>query len=341
MYTKKIKLRKTRRGGMNPRRTASTRSATAPRERPAPVIPAPARPGSISTTQVNARPPVKVITPSMRGTPGGRGKGKGRGFQMSRTPSKILNRGTGSDTSVQSINAVSPVTTINAVLPAAPINAVSPVTPSVQPINALSPAAPINTVSPVTTINAVSPAAPINTVSPVTPSVQPINAVSPAAPSLQPAILNGLPPPAAPKSTSIELEQIKTASKAALEEMKAAVDKLTKALVPSQNQTQVAEIASGNGAPDALSADGKGTKAPESAASANRTGAAEALSADGKGPTSEKAASANGTGPAGATSLPTTQPQNILGNGPSAALGGGAPVPTDLYYPKNSYLTPT
>jgi hypothetical protein len=118
--------------------------------------------------------------------------------------------------------------------------------------------------------------------------------------------------------------------------MKAAVDKLTKALVPSQNQTQVAEIASGNGAPDALSADGKGTKALESAASANRTGAAEALSADGKGPTSEKAASQ-----AGATSLPTTQPQNILGNGPSAALGGGDPVPTDLYYPKNSYLTPT
>ena len=294
MYTKKIKLRKSRRGGMNPRQTLqrkpSARSLSAPPVRPAPVIP-----GSISTTRTHTDP----IDPSLMGKPGGRGKGKGRGrgSQLSRTPS--MGRGTGSATSVQTINAVSPVTTINAL----------------------------------------SPAAPINTVSPVTPSVQSINAVSPAAPSSQPT----------PSSSSKELERIKMASAGALKEMKDAVDKLAAALVPSINQTSqsaTSEQASSNGSGSA-STNGTG------AASANGTGAA---SANGAGAASTETASTNGAATASANgagaasangasftpgTLPLTQPQaNKLGE-KTNTLGGGDPVPTDLYYPKNSYLTPT
>ena len=187
--------------------------------------------------------------------------------------------------------------------------------------------------------------------------------------------------------------------------MKAAVDKLTKALVPSQIQTPVTDIASANGSPEPLSADGalgdgKGPTS-QSAASANGTGSEKVASTNAQ--IGEKSAPASGQPDADtksqdlksrATSLIeqsstikletpdeieagtvlirdllnisgeimklNTIPENertplvesiktamaelqykINEKKTQGTTLGGAPVPTDLYYPKNSYLTPT
>jgi hypothetical protein len=393
MYTKKIKLRKTRRGGMNPRRTASTRSVSAQ----------PARPAVATLSKDNSRPTALQGRNNQKQTTAIKPRPEPR------TPKSKLQR-TPLTLQTQSVSINSPTTSLQPSLAAASPSAPTPSQPTASLQNAPqataslqnAPQAPTSLQPTASLQNAPPATASLQNAPPATASLQnapqaPISLqLAPPAPtSLQPAPLA-----TSPKSTSIELEQIKTASKAALEEMKAAVDKLTKALVPSQIQTPVADIASANGSPEPLSADGKGPTS-QSAASANGTGSEKVASTNAQ--IGEKSAPASGQPDADtksqdlksrATSLIeqsstikletpdeieagtvlirdllnisgeimklNTIPENertplvesiktamaelqykINEKKTQGTTLGGAPVPTDLYYPKNSYLTPT